>query len=154
MNRFKSALCVIPAVLFATMLFSPVVLAELSPQEQRHELMEGVGDAAKPVGAMLKGEQAFDAAIVMQSLQTFAEAPPVFITLFPEGSETGHDTEAKSTIWTDRAGFEANLKAWSDAINAAIAAAPQDLDSLDTAAGPVFKECKSCHEGYRVEKEE
>jgi len=149
MNRFTTALCIIP-----TVFFSAVVLAQLSPQEQRHELMEGVGDAAKPVGAMLKGEQPFDAAIVMQSLQTFDKAAAEVGALFPEGTETGHDTEAKSTIWTDRAGFEANLKAWSDAVDAAIAAAPQDLDALNAAAGPVFKECKSCHEGYRVEKEE
>lgn len=149
MNRFTTALCMVPALFF-----SAVVLAQLSPQEQRHEMMEGVGDAAKPVGAMLKGEQPFDAAIVMQSLQTFDKAAAEVGALFPEGSETGHDTLAKSTIWTDRAGFEANLQAWSDAIDAAIAAAPKDLDSLNTAAGPVFKECKSCHEGYRVEKED
>ena len=154
MNRFKPALCVVPAVFLAAMFFTSAAVAQQSPQEQRHELMEGVGDAAKPVGAMLKGEAPFDATIVMQSLQTFAEAPPVFVTLFPEGSEMGHDTEAKSTIWSERAGFEANLQAWSDAIAAAIAAAPQDLDSLNAAVGPVFKECKSCHEGYRVEKEE
>ena len=148
MKRSTIVLCVIPAVFLAS-----VALAQQSPQEQRHELMEGVGDAAKPVGAMLKGEAPFDAATVMQSLQTFDNAAAEVGALFPEGSETGHDTLAKSTICTDRAGFDANLKAWSDAIDAAIAAAPQDLDSLNAAAGPVFKECKSCHEGYRVEKE-
>ena len=148
MKRFTIALCIIPAILFGA-----VALAQESPQEQRHELMEGVGDAAKPVGAMLKGEAPFDAAIVMASLQTFADAASKVGALFPEGTETGHDTLAKSTIWSDRAGFDANLKAWSDAVDAAIAAAPQDLDALNAAAGPVFKECKSCHEGYRLEKE-
>lgn len=150
MNRVLLALCVGSAV-FA---ISSALADDDSPQERRHELMEGVGDAAKPVGAMLKGEQPFDAAIVMQSLKTFQEAPPVFVTLFPEGSDTGHDTEAKSTIWTDRAGFEAALQAFSQAVDAAIAAAPQDLESLNAAAGPVFKACKDCHEGYRVEEED
>jgi len=153
MNVFKVSARKIPSVFFAAVLLPCAVLAQQSPQEQRHELMEGVGDAAKPVGAMLKGEAPFDAATVMQSLQTFDKAAAEVGALFPEGSDTGHDTQAKSTIWTDRAGFDATLKAWSDAVDAAIAAAPQDLDSLNAAAGPVFKECKACHEGYRVEKE-
>lgn len=150
MNRLISAVCVVSALSFAV----SSALAQESPQEQRHELMEGVGKAAEPVGAMLKGEQPFDAAVVMQSLQTFADAASIFGTLFPEGSDTGFDTEAKSTIWSDRAGFEAELKKFSEAVDAAIAAAPQDLDALNAAAGPVFKECKACHEGYRIEKED
>ena len=150
MNRLISAVCVVSALSFAV----SSALAQESPQEQRHELMEGVKEAADPIGAMMKGEAPFDAAVVMQSLKTFQEAPPVYITLFPEGTETGYDTEAKSTIWTDRAGFEAALRTFSDAVDAAIAAAPQDLESLNAAAGPVFKACKDCHEGYRVEKED
>ena len=153
MNRFKYAPFIIPTVFFAAMSFSMFALAQQSPQERRHELMEGVGDAAKPVGAMLKGEAPFDAALVMKALETFDDAAPKVKSLFPEGSETGYDTLAKSTIWTDRSGFDANLKAFSDAVDAAIAAAPHDLDSLNAAAGPVFKECKSCHESYRLEKD-
>ncbi|MGA1078463.1 MAG: cytochrome c, partial [Nitriliruptoraceae bacterium] len=61
--------------------------------------------------------------------------------------------EAKSTIWTDRDGFDAALAAWSEAVAAAIAAHPQDLESLQAAAGPVFKKCKACHQEYGVEKE-
>lgn len=149
MNRFAIAFC-----LSVSLSCSTFALAGESPQERRHELMEHVGEAAKPVGAMLKGEQPFDAAVVMESFQTFSEVPPVFITLFPEGSDTGYDTEAKATIWTDRAGFEATLADFSDAVDAAIAAAPQNLEELNAAAGPVFKQCKACHEDYRVEKED
>lgn len=153
MKGLKGSIFIVPAVLISAISIPVAAFAQESPQEQRHELMEGVGDAAKPVGAMLKGEAAFDAATVMQSFQTFADAASKVGALFPEGTETGHDTLAKSTIWSDRAGFDANLKAWSDAIDAAIVAAPQDLDALNAAAGPVFKECKSCHEAYRLEKE-
>ena len=129
-SRRAAALCVVSALSFAV----SSALAQESPQERRHELMEGVKEAADPIGAMMKGEAPFDAAIVMQSFKTFQEAPPVYVTLFPEGSETGYDTEAKSTIWTDRAGFEAALKTFSDAVDAAIAAAPQDVESLNAAA--------------------
>ena len=68
--------------------------------------------------------------------------------------DTGYDTEAKPEIWTDRAGFDAALNAFAEAVDAAIAANPQTLEELKAAAGPVFKSCKGCHENYRVEKED
>jgi cytochrome c556 len=137
------------------LLFSlPQARAGDTPQEVRHEIMEGVGDAAKPVGKMLKGEQEFDAAVVMESFQTWAHAASDFGDLFPEGSETGYDTEARETIWTDRDGFNEHLVTFADAVNAAIEANPQDLEALNAATGPVFKACKACHEDYRVEDED
>jgi cytochrome c556 len=147
MQSFKLSL----AVLLLT--FGTIAVAGDSPQEQRHELMEEVGDAAKPIGGMLKEEMAFDADVVMESFQTWADAAAVFGDLFPVGSETGHDTEARATIWSDRAGFDNALAEFAEAVDAAIAAEPQDLESLNAAAGPVFKKCKACHEDYRVEEE-
>ena len=125
-----------------------------SPQEVRREMMEGVGDAAKPVGKMLKGEQEFDAAVVTKSFQVWSNAAIDFGDLFPEGSETGYDTEAKETIWTDRDGFNEQLGTFTDAVISAIEDNPQDLEMLKTATGPVFKACKACHEDYRVEDED
>ena len=133
------------------LLAAPLAMAGESPQEARHELMEQVGDAAKPIGKMLKEEMDFDPDIVMQSFNTWAEAAGTFGDLFPEGSETGYDTEARETIWTDREGFEASLAEFDRAVSAAIEAKPQDLESLNAAAGPVFKSCKACHEDYRIE---
>ena len=69
------------------------------------------------------------------------------------GSETGHDTEAKSTIWTDREGFDARFEEFGQSVDAAIASDPQTLESLNAVMKPIFKECKSCHEGFRVEKD-
>lgn len=129
-------------------------IASGTVQEQRHELMESAKDAAKPVAGMLKGEKAFDAAEAMESFETWARVAAQAGDLFPEGSETGYGTEAKETVWTDREGFEKALAEFGQAVDAAIEAGPQDLESLNAAAGPVFKACKSCHEGYRVEEEE
>lgn len=140
-------------VTLGLLLIALAAQAGSSPQEERHELMEDVRDAAKPVGQMLKGELEFDAATAMASFQTWSHAAQVFGDMFPEGSETGHDTEAKSTIWSDREGFNAALAAYSDAVDAAIAANPQSLEELKPAAGPVFKQCKACHEDYRLEEE-
>lgn len=140
-------------ILTAVFAFVPAasVLAGDTPQEARHELMEGVGGAAKNIGKMLKGEAPFDAELANDSLRTWAEASAEFGDLFPEGSESGYDTEAKATIWTDRAGFDEQLALFAEKADAAVAANPQSLEELKPAAGAVFKTCKSCHEGYRVD---
>ncbi len=110
--------------------------------------MEGVRDAAKPVGAMLKREIDFDADTLQESLAVFSNAANKLGGLVPEGSAGG---EASPAIWDDPDGFAAAIKKWQDAIAAAIAAAPQSLD----AAAPVMKQvmgnCKGCHDDYRIE---
>ena len=141
MNR-KMVFC---ALLAITPVFA--AFAGDDPREVRHEMMEGVRDGAKALGAMLKGEAEFDAAAVEQSLATFKHASENFGDLFPEGTETGYNTEARDTIWSDRDGFNAELAKFGEAVDAAIAANPQDLESLKPAAGPVFKACKSCQLG-------
>lgn len=143
--------------LFATMfgvLFCTIALAASDdPIHQRHELMEDTRDALKPMVKMVRGEMEFDAAIVEQGLQTMQHTAETAGGLFPPGSETGGDTEAKSTIWTDRAGFEKALDDYAVAVQAAISAAPQSAEELKGALGDITKTCKGCHDGYRVEKE-
>lgn len=138
----------------ALLLFIPQTQASESVQEQRHELMESAKDAAKPIGGMLKGEVEFDAAVVMESLGTWEHVAATAGDLFPEGSDTGYDTKAKSTVWTDRAGFDQKLNDFSVAVSNAVIAAPQNVEELKEAVGPVFQSCKGCHEDYRVEDED
>jgi cytochrome c556 len=147
-NMFRSALFLTALV---TIIPTAAALADEAPQEVRHELMEDVGGAAKNIGKMLKGEAPFDAALANESLRTWADASATFGDLFPAGSESGYDTEAKASIWTDRAGFDEQLALFAEKANAAVAANPQSLDELKPAAGAVFKTCKSCHESYRVD---
>jgi len=146
LSRFV-ALLILTALLPASL-----ALATDSPQEERHELMEGVGDGAKIIGSMLEGERPFDAAAAMEALQTWDHASGVFGDMFPAGSDSDED-RALPAIWTDRAGFDAALQDWAEAVDGAVAADPQTLESLQAAAGPVFKKCKACHENYRAEKD-
>jgi len=136
------------------LLLVPVVLASAPVQEERHELMESAKDAAKPIGNMLKGEQDFDAAIVMESFGTWEHVAATAGSLFQVGSETGYDTRAKETVWTDREGFDSEMEQFAQNVARAIEAAPQDLESLNAAAGPVLKSCKGCHESFRAERED
>jgi cytochrome c556 len=127
--------------------------AEDDAAHERHELMEGVGEAAKPVGAMLKGEAPYDAAALQESMATFLEASEDFGQLFPPGSEGGADSRAAPAVWEDRAGFDEALRDWHDAINAAIASNPATLETARPVVGPVFNACKNCHDGYRLEED-
>jgi cytochrome c556 len=139
--------------LFFTFLFSITMFAfaEDDPGHERHELMEGVRDAAEPVIGMLKGEREFDTDTLMLSLQTFSAAGGKLGDLFPEGSQGG---EAAPAIWEDREGFDAALLQWSDATAAAIAAQPATMDAARPMIRQVMGACKNCHDSYRIEEEE
>ena len=136
---------------FLAIVAAPLAVAEEDPREKRHELMESVRDAAKPVGKMLRGDTEFDADVVMASLGTWEKVSAVFGGLFPEGTETGMDTEAAPAIWEDREGFEQALAEWRNSVLAAIDAAPQTLDEAKPTVGPIFNKCKNCHDNYRIE---
>jgi cytochrome c556 len=135
------------------LVFSSLVSAGPDPIESRQQLMEDTRDAAKVIGGMLKQEKAFDAAAAMESFKTWQKTAAEAGDLFPDGSDVGHDTEAKATIWTDRAGFDEKMADFGSKVDAAISASPESLEALKAAARPVFKACKACHEDYRVEKD-
>lgn len=138
-------------ILAAALAIASIAVAGDSPQHERHELMEGVGDAAKVVGAMLKGESEYDNASAMKSLHTWKSAASQMGGLFPAGSETGEDTEAAPAIWEDREGFDAAIAEWSDAVDAAITANPATLEEAKPVIGAAFGKCKNCHDTYRIE---
>jgi cytochrome c556 len=141
------------SLVLSTLISSSLAFAGSGPIESRQHLMEDTRDAAKVIGGMLKQEQPFDAPAAMESFKVWQETAARAGDLFPDGSDVGHDTEAKAEIWTDRAGFDEKLANFGSKVDAAIAANPDSLEALNAAASPVFKTCKACHEGYRVEKE-
>lgn len=122
------------------------------PIETRQTIMQSVGAAAKVSGGMAKGEIAFNPDVAMAALATFAAAGRSFPSFFPEGSETGNDTEAKATIWEDMDGFVAASTKFADDAGVAIAAKPADLDAFRASFGSVAENCRSCHEDFRVSR--
>jgi cytochrome c556 len=144
---------IIVSAILSSAFIASVAIAGSDPIKERQHLMEDTRDAAKVVGGMLKGKTEFDADAAMAALKTWKKTATEAGDLFPEGSETGHDTEAKSTIWSDRAGFNEKMADFNAAVDTAIAAKPDSLDALKPVAGPIFNTCKGCHDGYRVEKD-
>jgi cytochrome c556 len=83
-----------------------------------------------------------------KAIQRWAGVMP---TLFPKGSETGHNTKALPEIWSDQAGFE---KAAADLGEAAgklvVAAKSGDADAVAIEAKAVGDACGACHRKYRA----
>lgn len=125
-----------------------------APVEMREEVMKTMGQSAKTIGDMLKGETEFDAAEVNERLAAMQEAIQPFGEYFPEGTELAGENEnaAGPAIWTDREGFEAQLAEFKSDIDAAVAANPQTREEVAAAFSEVAENCKACHEEYRVKK--
>lgn len=118
---------------------------------KRKDILKGIGDATKPVAAMLKGEAPYDGATVQKALSTYAAGAKELKSLFPEDSKTGGDTAALPKIWTEKAKFEGIFdKLAADAT--AAAGAIKDEASLKANFGKVLGNCKACHDDYRAKK--
>lgn len=119
------------------------------PQKVRQALMKEIGQATGTMGKMVKGETDYDAEAVLEALAVIEANALEFPDYFPEGSETGEDTEALPAIWENMDDFEAKAQELSDDAATIIAAAPADLETFQ----PMFQElagnCRGCHEEYR-----
>lgn len=125
-----------------------------SEVEQREAAMKVVGKSTGTIGKMLKGETEFSADEANTALAAMKEAATGFGDLFPDGTELQGSNEFKAApaIWTDGDGFSAEVVKFAGAIDAAIAANPQDKAALGAVFGTIGQSCKSCHEDYRVKQ--
>lgn len=77
----------------------------------------------------------------------------VIPTLFPDGTQTGHDTKAKPDIWSDRAGFEKHASALTAAADKLAAAAhADDKAAFAREFKAVGKACSACHHQYEQQE--
>ena len=121
------------------------------PIAERKALMKTVGFSTKMAGAMVKGEAPFDAVKAELAMRAINAAATGLPHLFPESSKTGGETEASPKIWEDMSGFLKQADSLRESAGQAIEAA-KDAGTFKTAFGEVTKNCKSCHEAYRVKK--
>ncbi len=75
-------------------------------------------------------------------------------SFFPEGSIDPARSNASPKIWEDKAGFEAELAKFQQAVSAAVQASgkdgPADKAAFVAAIQPAFGSCKSCHQSYTI----
>jgi adenylosuccinate lyase len=138
-------LCAAAAALAAQARWMSVQAAD--PAHERHEAMEAVGSAFKPLVAMAKKETPFDVEVVHKNATTIADKLKEASTLFPAGSGGG-ESRAKPEIWSDADGFAKSMK---DAQAAAVALQSiKDEEEFRPAFGTVGTSCRDCHEKYRL----
>jgi cytochrome c556 len=75
----------------------------------------------------------------------------VIPTLFPDGTQQGHDTKAKPNIWSDRAGFEKDAANLTDqATRLAQLADAGDKAGFAKQLKATAGACKTCHDTYKA----
>ncbi|MDX2157839.1 MAG: cytochrome c [Hyphomicrobiaceae bacterium] len=119
---------------------------------KRKELMKAVGGATKASGQMVKGEIPYDAAAAKKHMETIANGWGDFAKQFPKGSEKGGETTAAPKIWETFKDFDDKGKKMAADAAKAAAEAGKGADAFKAAFGEVTKNCKGCHDAYRVKK--
>jgi cytochrome c556 len=83
--------------------------------------------------------------------KAIAKWAAVVPTLFPPGTEKGHDTKALPEIWSDRAGFEKiALALGAAATKLAESAKAGDADAVAVDTKALGEQCATCHKAYRA----
>jgi cytochrome c556 len=121
------------------------VVAQTDVIGQRKQLMKQNSQHTKSINAMVKGDAAFDAKAVNAAFSQWADTAAQLPKLFPDNSKTG-DTRALPKIWSDRAGFDAQVASFAKAS----APRPANIEELKKAFSAVGKSCGDCHEGFRA----
>jgi cytochrome c556 len=120
--------------------------------KERQANFKAMADAAKPTGAMLKGEADFDLAAVKNAIKVFQDKAPLQSKLFPDDSKEGEKTEALPVIWENKADFEERFVKLAAAAKAADASIT-DADTFEAEWPKVMGNCGGCHKKYRKPKD-
>jgi len=141
-------------VIAISMLAFTAAAASADPIADRQALMKERGKLVGTLSKVVKGEQAFDAAAILEALKGLEANAERFDTeaLFPVGSEQGGDTTAAPKIWEDKAGFNAAEDKFLADVKAAVAAPPADAGALKAQIGTIGGDCAACHQAYRIKK--
>jgi cytochrome c556 len=128
------------------------VAAQQDLVKHAQTFMKGNGKNAGALAAMVKGEKPYDQATVDAALAQFEDTAKNLPTLFPESIKAlkaDGDYSASSKVWEDKAGFDARIVSLGKTVME-VKPKIKDLDTLKAAFPAIGKECKDCHETYRV----
>ncbi|MEY1555407.1 cytochrome c [Yoonia sp. R2331] len=144
------------ALLCATLAGAAFAASHLSPEvasaiKARGAHMSLYGHNLGPLGGMAQDKIPYDAAAAAAAAANLAALANMDqSTYWVEGSDiAAAGGRAKSEIWTDSAGFDAEVAKLAEASTALAAVAGNGLDEMKAAFGPVGAACGSCHKAYR-----
>lgn len=124
--------------------------------EMRHGLMLQMASSLSQLGAMAKGEAAYDAATATKAAQNVAAiASVISMEQFPAGSEyeKAADSFALPSLWANEADFLQKVADLNMAASALVADAGTGVDGVKAGFGVVGGACAACHKAYRQPEE-
>jgi cytochrome c556 len=119
--------------------------------EYRQSIMNIYAWNLKPMGKVVKGEVPFEAGSFQRHARDLAAASQLHLfSGFPDDSDEGEDTDAKSEIWLDWENFEQKYQNFQEKVDALNTAAQSgELERIRPAFGSTAKSCKDCHKAFR-----
>jgi cytochrome c556 len=120
--------------------------------EMRHGLMLQMASDLGTMGAMAKGDAAYDGAATSKVASNVAAIASVLsMAQFPAGSKMGSaaDSSALPAIWTAQEDLLMKLADLNTAAGALQSAAGTDLEALKAGMAGVGKAYSACHKAYR-----
>jgi cytochrome c556 len=150
MNRIAFAAAALAAAA------ASLALAQQKPEDEiryRQSVMNVVGRAMGPMGAMAQGKAPFNAAVAQKNSALVDTMLGLPWESFGPGTDKGAPTKADTKIWTETAKFKQSAEATRKAVaNLAAAAKAGDEGKFKAAFGEVGKACKACHDDFRLKE--
>ncbi len=144
------------ALVCVTLAGSAFAASHLSPEvsgaiNARKAHMGLYGYNLGPLGAMAQDKMPYDAAVASAAAANLAALANMDQSNYwVEGSDiAAAGGRAKAEIWSDRAGFDAEVEKLAAATINLAAVAGDGLDAMKAGFGPVGASCGSCHKAYR-----
>ena len=107
----------------------------------------------RPLGEIVKGNKAYDAAEVQKQVDRLVFLGGFLNESFPDVSNTGlPDSKTKAEAWTNHDDFVKKIKTFQDAsvaLQKVVVADKSASDAFKAAVGAVGQECKGCHDVYK-----
>jgi len=119
----------------------------------RQSVMNVIGRAMAPMGAMAQGKAPFNAAVAQKNSALIDSLLGLPWGSFGPGTDKGAPNKADAKIWSDAAKFKQTAEAGQKAVaNLAAAAKTGDEAKFKAAFGDVGKACKACHDDFRTKE--
>lgn len=135
----------------ALCLSAGIAVAEDAPQMLRQDDMKAIGKAMGQLGAIAKGQNAYDPVVVQGALSSISDNIRDFPTHFPDDSMTGEGSEASPAIWENMDDFKAQAQKLADEADTLLADLPADQAEVGAAMKTLGASCAACHKLYRVQ---
>jgi len=121
--------------------------------QYRQSLMNIIGWNLRPLRAMAKGDQPFDAAAFAKHSARIANTSDQLLEGFPKGSDVARDTRAKADIWANWDDFQAKLKDFDTQAKLLVdVSKANDETKSKEQLKNLTQTCKACHNKYEAKR--